>query len=98
MGADNWGVCPSCKRKAEADKIEQQKLVGESYGKVAPDEYLRLFNEAAQPISLKDTLREDYEIGVDETGYFAVSYSGSCHVCKFAFTFKEERDTLKAAR
>ena len=43
MGADNWGVCPQCKSKAEASKKKSALDLGKSYGKVSPDEFLKRF-------------------------------------------------------
>lgn len=88
MSADNWRICPRCKKKAEADYAEEVRRVGEAYGKVPPEEYLRMTRDLQKPPALNETLREDYELGTDKDGEFYVSYSASCSVCKFSHRFK----------
>lgn len=81
MSADNWTICPNCKR------IQENKTV--AYGKVSEEEYLRVLREQETP--LKTTLREDWEVGTDRDGEFYVSYSCRCEECGFAFEFKHEQ-------
>lgn len=94
MSADNWGVCPQCKKIT--DKKNKQRIlnVGKQYGKVSPEEFIKLSAEASQPIKVEETLREDYEIGVDDEGMFTVSYVCSCEVCGFKYEFKKDHSTL----
>ena len=79
MSANNWDTCPRCKKKLEATRAKAAASAEKEYGKVPPDEYLTMV-KAAKLIGgkLEQTLREDWEIGVDEDGRFYVSYSGSC--------------------
>lgn len=90
MSADNWTICPRCSEKEEA-RVKQLRLkAGESYGKVTPDEYLKLLEEANKPVKCEDTLREDYDIGVHK-GVFTVSYRCSCEVCGLSYNFDFEK-------
>lgn len=91
MGADNWAICPRCKKKAEADYADAVRAAGEAYGKVSAEEYVRMV--AALPQEEPDlipTLREDYELGTSEDGKFYVIYSGGCNVCGFSHKFRHD--------
>jgi hypothetical protein len=51
---------------------------------------------SADSIGLGDnTLREDYEIGVNDTGEFEIVYSCRCNTCGFVFTFKHKQQLTK---
>ena len=94
MSADNWAICPKCKQTA-TKAFEKQKLhAGAAYGKVSPDEYLRLLAAIPQQPALKESLREDYELGILEDGNFYVRYLGECTECAFAFNYKYDQDLL----
>jgi hypothetical protein len=94
MSADNWGICPKCKLD-EIKRIEDLKLkAGEAYGKIPPEEYLELLDEASKTRSYDNTLREDYEVGTDEDGEFSVSYSSFC-TCGFKYKYEVKIDLLK---
>jgi Fe-S cluster biogenesis protein NfuA len=44
---------------------------------------------------VENSLREDYEIGIEENGYFYVEYAGKCDDCGFSFHFElQERVEL----
>lgn len=90
MSADNWGICPKCKKANEEADKKRILALGEKYGKVPADEYIRLAKEANKPTHLENTLREDYEIYTNEDGDFYVSYSCFCSVCGYKYNFKHE--------
>lgn len=90
MGADNWGICPKCKKAAYKKKAKEQEKVGAAYGKVTPEKYREMFEAASQPVELDQTLREDYEIGIGEGGEFSVSYRGHCRECGLSHAFKTQ--------
>lgn len=69
-------------------KEQLVRKANESYGFVPPGEYLKLLEESRNPENAEETLREDYELGVDTEGLFSVSYSASCESCDFSFKFK----------
>jgi hypothetical protein len=89
MGADNWGVCPKCMAKALQDKETLKFKIDKSYGKISSQAYIELIAKWNEPIDLKNTLREDYELGVEEDGSFHIDYSCSCTctVCNFKHLF-----------
>lgn len=90
MGADNWAVCPKCKRVAEASKEKERKHAQKSYGKVTPEEWRELVRIAELPLEMPTALREDYELGTNEDGLFYVIYRCSCQDCDFRHEFKHE--------
>ena len=90
MSADNWTFCPNC-HKAELDaRSKKEESIKQSYGKISADEYLQAIKQLEEPIEYEPTLREDYELGIND-GVFTVSYRASCSVCNYTFTFKEKR-------
>lgn len=94
MSADNWASCPACKKKQDNELIILQKEIEETYGRIPRDgwEKLKESNEKKMKLCLDQTLREDYEIGMFEEGEFYVSYSASCSVCNFEFSFKHSEE------
>lgn len=90
MSADNWGICPKCKAKTEADAEKLIKKSAGSYGKIPVDEWKQLDANAHIEVTHDHNLREDYQIGTDECGEFSVSYSCTCRACGFHFEFKHE--------
>lgn len=90
MSADNWGVCPQCKVKAN-------QAVVSSYGKVSEEEYIALINKRVRA-NEKQTLREDYEIGTDKDGIFEINYGCSCSTCGFNYEYIFSLDILNKAK
>ena len=97
MSANNWTQCPRCFVKNRATAEEKEKLYIASYGKVSPEEFDRLRDDARsfrKTIAEDDlfcaTLREDWDIGIYEDGTFAVVYSASCGTCGFKFEYTHE--------
>lgn len=84
MSADNWDVCPQC----HANRVEKEVV----YGEVSEEEYVASLNKKPEPE--KETLREDYSIGINEDGLFFVEYKGRCEKCGFKHKFehKEQLD------
>lgn len=89
MSADNWTICPKCKIKN--DKANEKHILDTAakYGKIPVEEYIQLAKETEMPIILKPTLREDYEIGMAEKGFY-VSYSCQCTECGFSFSYERK--------
>lgn len=87
MSADNWMVCPNCKKKAEDRKQRLVKKACDSYGSVPLEEYNMILDSSRKPIELATELREDYDIGI-RNDYFIVSYVGSCTKCDFRFSYE----------
>ncbi len=92
MSADAWRVCPKCNEAREKETLTMEADVEASYGKVPPEEYIRKLSELNSRKSLDEmgetTLREDYEIGIDEDGEFFINYRGGCTKCKFHFEYE----------
>lgn len=92
MSADNWRVCPQCKIRNAEKTAKKFSEVQDSYGKDSPDAYMEKLMKAkefaAEP--LEQTLREDYEIYIDEDGDFYAGYRGGCDRCGLVFNFKHE--------
>jgi ribosomal protein L37E len=90
MSADNWTTCPRCFKRALQDRRNQAQAADDAYGKVPPDEWMRLKEESRMSVPVTDSLREDWEIGVENNGVFKVVYSCSCSVCGFGFDYRHE--------
>lgn len=90
MSADNWGICPKCKKQADDDFAKKVADVGKKYGKVPSDEYLALVKTIQKQPELEPTLREDYEFSTDEDAEFIASYYCSCSTCGFGHSFKHK--------
>lgn len=91
MSADNWTYCPKCQETARKRAKSVNDRVVSDYGKVSIEKYAALVNEANNPPKLKQTLREDYEVGIHD-GEFSISYSASCSVCKFQFEYDKTEE------
>ena len=96
MSADNWTICPQCCARAEKRREAMLKKAADSYGKISPEEYLKLREEAQKAPNVEPTLREDYEIGMDETGFFEVAYSCACRACGFAHKHEHSERAFSA--
>lgn len=87
MSADKWSICPQCMQTTLKQKEKQVKETTEKYGKVSVEEYKKLLQYSIEPVNLEPTMREDYELGIDEDGSFDITYSAYCDQCKFSFEF-----------
>ncbi len=94
MSANDWSICPRCKAKAEAAKAKRLKDVELAYGKSSRADYDLARDNARNQEPLKDTLREDWEIGIDEDGEFHVIYKAACSKCDFSYRFEDKRQIL----
>lgn len=94
MSADNWTLCPRCNAHNQAKKQERVKRTEKAYGKVPPEQWLKLKQLSDAVVRGKDTLREDYEVGISSDGTFVVNYRGECD-CGFSFTYNHEEKALK---
>lgn len=96
MSANNWSVCPKCKANEERRQKTATEWAAKKYGVVTPAEYMAML-EDAKPRELEETMREDYEIGVDDDGEFFVDYAATCQHggCNFMFRFKHRQDATK---
>lgn len=90
MSASNWCACPRCKKNAEAEHAEAIRAANDAYGKVPAKEFADLVRAANQTPPAKETLREDWELGICDDGEFFVRYSGACQECGFSHEFDHE--------
>ena len=92
MSARNWTVCPQCRQKRQ-DAIDAVKS---QYGKLSREVYEDALTRAEKALkeigSNNQSVREDYEIGVDGTGQFFVDYGASCENCDFEVSFSHNMD------
>lgn len=88
MSVDNWAICPKCKKRMDATKQQQMDYAKAGYGKLSPEEYETAMLKAREPIKYENTLREDYEVYMEDDGFFSASYSAYCDKCGFKFNFK----------
>lgn len=95
MSADNWAVCPRCKKNEMNAISALDREVEMSYGEIPIDDFLVLRNKAIdRRKALPDrvaTFREDYEIYGAEDGAINISYSGSCKDCGLKLKFNDYR-------
>ncbi len=96
MSADNWGICPHCKKINDRALVELRESIEKSYGVAPPEVYLsslkNLYSQENKEI--EHTLREDYELYINEiSGMFSMHYSAYCSACEFTFEFKHDQDT-----
>jgi len=94
MSARNWATCPQCKSQAKsehADRIEAWKA---SYGKVSPQEY-EDNRPPEKPPATDETLREDYELWIDDCLKFHMYYHASCEHCGLDFSKKIEESAVQ---
>ena len=95
MSADRWTTCPRCLKEAIADYRQRESELREKYGVVPIDEYVlcqKQLGECPTSTSLKNTLREDWEIGTDEDGEFYVRYTANCQTCSFRYEYTYGED------
>ena len=95
MSADNWAVCPRCKKREMNAIAELDRKVEAMYGQLSIDDFLVMRQEAqtrreALPMRIA-TFREDYEIYGAEDGAVEVHYSGSCKDCGLKLKFTDYR-------
>ncbi len=100
MSADNWAVCPNCRRNAESKYIQEEVLLEENYGKIPATEYAKLLTQhqanSVQKILGDNTLREDYRIGIDKNGVFTVGYISCCDKCGLTWKYNHSEQAFRS--
>jgi hypothetical protein len=96
MSADNWTRCPKCYRDFLKTKEAALAKAHASYGKVPAEDFVTALRkaEALTFAQGSSTLREDYEIGINQAGVFTVEYGAGCQACGAVFTFKHVVDVV----
>lgn len=95
MSANNWAICPVCKKNQKKKVVIAAKRVAAAYGNVTEDKYLEMKESLSSQPKLENSLREDYELLIDEEGLFSVSYRAICKVCGFNFVYEYQKYALK---
>lgn len=96
VSADNWRACPQCRADAFKRDEKERRQIQALYGKVPAADYMKAV-ESFRPSrsALEPSLREDYEQGMDDDGYYLVSYSANCHECGFSWQFEHKEQAVK---
>ena len=92
MSPRAWGTCPACEKEARETKETEKKELAKQYGKIPPEEYIQRRTEVDKPIEVEETLRENYELGVDMDFKFTAYYRCHCENCGFEFKFEHEQE------
>jgi hypothetical protein len=99
MSADNYTVCPRCRKRMETAKAEKLAETKASYGKVSEDAYRKAVRTADRENTRQiETLAEYYDLGVRQhwigrTGdWFHVRYDAKCSDCGFEFHFEHSEE------
>jgi hypothetical protein len=90
MSAKNWTTCPQCSQLASQEQEKARGLAAAAYGNVSREEYAELQKAAERESVLRDTLREDWSIGVGTDGKFRMTYHCHCEECGFKYELKVE--------
>jgi hypothetical protein len=93
MSANNWRICPKCSAASNAAASEARKKTKEAYGCVSSTEYGKMVQQIKDWKSPGETLREDYELGVQKNGVFSVAYFATCTECGWSFEYRFETKT-----
>ena len=97
MSADRWSNCPRCFdiNLKEIERLEQIIRDYENGSGRPTDEEEDAYNKAESRLQqFSDTMRQDWDIDLDDDGEFSIDYRASCSVCGFSFKHKH---TEKAA-
>ena len=91
MSPRNWRDCPRCLAKAELDHLAAKQELADLYGSIDQEEYERQKAMLDGNGTLShETMREDYDIGVEDSGKFMVNFGCYCEKCGFEFQFKHK--------
>lgn len=85
MSADAWVQCPICQNRPD----EYRNGIDHLYGKVLEEEFLILVRKL-EKLKTKETVREDYEIYINEGGNLSISFSAKCVTCGAEWSFVKE--------
>ena len=89
MSADNWTQCPVCVKRYAAQAAKRIEAAQDMYGKATAAAFIAA-TEAAERFAssgIDNSMREDYDIGMDDSGVFSVDYRCSCD-CGFRGSYK----------
>ena len=90
MSPRDWGVCPKCRKRAEESQAKLKQKVADSYGKLAPEEWLAMKERSEKAADLEETLRINYGFVFNASGQFELEFNFSCDAPGCDFCFKHE--------
>jgi uncharacterized Zn finger protein len=92
MSADNWTYCPKCIEEDEKKHETLKQKANDSYGKINPDEYIKLIEELNKMhlATPKETLAEYFEMGILKKEFF-IRYSAHCTKCGFEYKYNLDK-------
>ncbi len=99
MSADNWAICPKCWMDTDTDtdtddidtEAAQAALEADiatftaKYGEQRGEQYRSIMLSTLEPMEPENTLREDWELGIDAEGTFYLKYTASCTKCGWEY-------------
>jgi len=77
-------VCPGCNKTKE-------KYIDTQHEKMSLDDYILLVEIAKNK---NKSLQEDFEICLDENGFFSIDYHCRCSDCGFEYTYTHAESIL----
>ena len=96
MSADSWSKCPKCRENQEKAAAKLVADIAAAKAAMDFDRFAMLLEKSTeQAPKLKETLREDWEIGIWNAEGFEVSYGACCTVCGFRYNFKFSDPSLE---
>ena len=90
MSADNWTVCPKCRKEAQDRTDRLIEMVNSSYGNLPQGEYDNLIVVLANRPAVGIYLAEYYELYIDSNNVFHAIYTAGCEKCGYSFSFNHE--------
>lgn len=90
MSSDRWSTCPKCQEVADHKQKRTQEDIAEARRARNFTLFETLLTQSIQPVQLQETLQQDWEIGIVNTGWkgFEVYFEASCRVCGFKYSFR----------
>lgn len=85
MSADAWGVCPICQNLPE----EWRKGIDYLYGDIPLKEF-KVVEEEYNKLKQIETVREDYEVGLNNDGTAYVSFLAVCEACGAEWVYSKK--------
>ena len=94
MSADNWIFCPVCEKENDKINAERIEKAEKNYGVIPANQYIQSMEKANKPIEIEETLREDYDIYIED-GVFKVNYSCRCGICGLDYSFEHKESIVE---
>ena len=95
MGARNWTICPKCWKDAKDPELQPADKQAEmeadiaaftaKYGEQRGKQYRIIMLSTLEPMESENTMREDWELGIDAEGVFYLKYTAYCTKCSWKY-------------